>query len=288
MNEILPIFWKSLWWSPIVIIGLVTSSICFGETSDDPFSRLTDQEPNIRAAAVAAVGRGNDPRAMAALKRALAVPEPVVQLAAAKVLGLKDDSTILDELIAGLESNDVQVREGHALALAHRSELRAFDALAAQCPRRNFAFRWQVGEAIGRAHNRRFVPKMLEALREDTDWRVQEVAVVALAEMYKTVGVDPLLQSLKSRDKYIRKIACWHLGRIGDPRAIDPLLDDIVKKYDTYELRIWGSIAIRMIGEQLGPVFTASLGDLNQKRLDDLEAFEQQWAKYKQRHLESE
>ena len=283
-------FSRSLSWSPIVMIGLTTGSLCFGEkpTFDDPFGRLTDPEASVRAAAVTVVGKGNDPRAKAALKRALADPEPDVQLAAAKVLGSKDDSTILDELIAGLKSNDVQICKGHALALAHRSELRAFDALAAQCPKRNFAFRWQVGEAIGQAHNRRFVPKMLEALREDADWRVQEVAVVALAEMQKAVGIDPLLESLKSRDKYIRKIACWQLGRIGDPRAIDPLLDDIVKKYDTYELRVWGSTAIRMIGQQLDPVFTESLGDLHKKRLEKLEAFEQQWAKYKQRYLKSE
>ena len=106
MNRILSMFSSSSSWSAAIVgIGLATCSVGVGEkpASDDPFARLTDPEPSVRAAAVSAVGRGNDPRAKAALTRAVADPEHDVQLAAARVLAAMKEPAVLDDLFPGHE-----------------------------------------------------------------------------------------------------------------------------------------------------------------------------------------
>ncbi len=225
--------------------------------TDDPFARLKDPEPSVRAAAVTEVTRGKDPRRLAALRRALADLEHDVRLAAEKALSATKDEAVLNELVAGLDIDDVLIRDGCVLALAHRADARTFDALMTQYANRNFAFRWRVGEAIAAASNQVFIPMMLDKVRKGADWRVQEVSVVALALMHDTVGIDPLLQSVRSDDRYIRRIACWQLGVIGDPRAIDPVISDILEKYDTYRDRVWGAHAISQIGARLDPPVAA-------------------------------
>ena len=200
------------------------------------------------------------------------------------------DPVVLDALITGLDSDSVEMRIGTALALAHHPSARAFDALMARCRKRNFAFRWHVGEAIGLAQNRHFIPMMLAAVREGADWRVQEVSVVALTQLQGAVGIDPLLHSLKSDDKYIRKIACWNLGRIGDPRAIDALINDMLRKYDTYTLRVWGWAAIRMISRKMDRAMQEQerKADGTNWAAAELAVFEQWWSAHKQRYLERE
>lgn len=210
----------------------------------DPFAALSHPEAATRVAAVGALARLEAPRARPALMRALADPEVDVQAAAASALAARADEALLEDLTRGLEGDDVTLRRGCVLALARATHERAYQVLAAQCRRSRFAFRWQVGEAIGRARNRRFIPLMQAALLEGDDWQVQEVAVLALAAMHDAVGIAPLLTSLKSNDEYVRKLACWRLGLIGDPRALQHLVDDMLRKYDTYETRIWGALAI--------------------------------------------
>jgi HEAT repeat protein len=266
----------------VVALGL---ACCAAANAPDAFELLADREPGVRAAAIASLAGRSDALAVAALKGALADPEWQVQMAAAKILGPAGEKAILDELIAALDGDDLQQRKGCVLALAHSSQPRAFDALMAQCAKRNFAFRWQVGEAIGQAHNRRFIPMMLAALRKDADWHVQEVAAVTLAQMHDTVGIEPLLQSLQSKNKYARMIACWQLGRIGDPRAIDVLISDVLKKYDTYDDRVWAAVAIDMIGAELNPVFKVVVSDLANDRPEKFKAFEASWAKNSHRHI---
>ena len=245
----------------------------------------------VLALTACAVGVGKeqtsgDPRAKTAMKHAVADPEHDVRLAAAKVPAEMKDSAILDELIAGLDRDDLHARNGSVLALVRHSNARAFDALMARCKQRNFAFRWQVGEAIANAANRAFIPMMLDAVNQGADWRVQEVSVVvALALMHDDVGIDPLLQSLRSDDRYIRRIACWQLGLIGEPRAIDALIRDMLEKYDTYEDRVWGASAISRIGARLEPPVPAIVSELAHGKSGKIETFKQMWTVTRDRYL---
>ena len=276
----------------VVVLGVAACS-AGGDKAKSPgdsFARLADPEPTVRVAAVHELGKTSDPRAKTALKRALADPEHGVRLAAAKVLAEMKDPAVLDALITALDGDDVNGRMGSVLALARHADARAFDALMARCEKRNFAFRWQVGEAIATAANRAFIPIMLDRVKQGADWRVQEVSVVALALMHDAVGIDPLLQSVRSDDPYIRKIACWHLGRIGDPRAVAPLINDMLKKYDTYTLRVWGSTAIWMISRGMDATMQEQERNANRTNwaAPELAVFERWWAANKQRYLERE
>ena len=292
MNRELPIlssFWARS--SAIVVFGLAACSAGVGkkQTSGDPFARLAGPEPSVRAAAVTEVGKTSDLRAKTAVKRALADPEHDVRLAAAKLLAEMKDPAVLDELITGLDHDDLHARKGSVLALAHHSDARAFDALMARCEKRNFAFRWQVGDAIATAANRAFIPLMLDTVQQGADWRVQEVSVVALALMHDAVGIDPLLQSVRSGDCCVRRIACWQLSLIGDPRAIAPLISDMLEKYDTCEDRVWGSFSISRIGERLEPPVALGAGVSELARNPDkIEAFKKMWAGVRGRYLRDE
>ena len=272
-----------IWSAAVVIIGLVTwlSAVRAGPNSAEPFTGLADPDPSVRSAAVAALADRDDPRVLPALNRALADPEWEVQLAAAKILGPRDDPAIRGELIEGLDSDDVPLRKGCVLALAHSLNSQAIEALAAQCKKRNFAFRWQVSEAIGRAGNRAVVPVLLQMLRGGADWRAQEMAIMALARMHENVGIDPLLQALESQDAYIRKLACWQLSVIGDPRALPTLIDDILEKYDTYDTRIWGALAIHSITKEASGIGPSTMAREPAK-------FLQWWAQNKHRYVNDE
>ena len=242
-------------WTTFVGFSLLLPAACrSGHEGADPFHQLADPEPGVRVEAVKRLAQSDDPRAQSALMRALADPEFDVQRSAAGILGRRDDDALIEQLITGLKSDELQRRSGCVLALAQSADPRVFDALAEQCRRGNLAFRWQVAEAIGRARNRSMIPRMLTSVHKGDDWQVQEVAVLALAEMHEAVGIEPLLQALKSNNNYIRKIACWKLSLIGDPQALEPLIDDVLKKYDTYETRIWGALAINSITKEASGV----------------------------------
>jgi len=260
---------------------------------DSHIAALAEDGTGVRLSAAKALAASDDPRARGALLlHALADPEWEVQMIAAKALGRSGDPDIFPALMEGLEGDDRQRRIGSALALAHSPDPRAFDALGEQCRKRNFAFRWLVGEAIGRANNLRFKDQLLAALSRGDDWRVQEVAAVALAEMHPAVGIQPLLAALKSKDPYVRKITCWHLGRIGDPRAVQPLIDDILKKYDTYALRVWGHAdgGIRLIARQLDAECEARARQASKTNFaaKELKEFEQWWAANKHRYIKGD
>ncbi len=276
--------------SAVVVLGVAACSAVGDKAKSpgDPFARLADPEPSVRVAAVAEVGKISDPRAMAALMRAVADPEHGVRVAAANVLAATTDAETLDELITGLDSDDINKHMGSVLALARHADARAFDALMARCEKRNFAFRWQVADAIGDAENRAFIPLMLDRVKQGADWRVQEVAVVALALMHEAVGIDPLLQSIRSDDGYVRRIACWQLGLIGDPRAIDPLIADMLEKYDTYDDRVWGAVAIHRICTRLDPPVAAVVGELAHAQEGKIEELKQVWSGVKDRYLGDE
>ena len=240
----------------------------------------------MRAAAAAELSERDEPRAVEALLHALADPEWNVQLAAAKALRPADRPELLDALIRGLESDDTQRRTGSVLALVRCPDPRALEALVTQCRARDFAFRCLVAEAVVKSGNLHFREGLLAALK-DKDWQVGEMAVLALANMHEAVGIDPVLESLKSDHPYIRKLACWQLGLIGDPRAIDALLTDMLEKYDTYTLRIWGSTGIWMIAKQLDEELQSQAAKARSTNFaaKELEAFRQWWVANKHRYV---
>jgi HEAT repeat protein len=210
--------------------------------------------------------------ATARLIRDLGNHDWAVQIAAARALTKRQDRAIFNVLVKGLESKDTNRRLGSALAMALRKEPKALQTLLEQCPKRDISFRFQVAEVLGQAKNLAFKDTLIAALK-DQNWQVREFAVVSLANMHEAIGIEPLFLALKNDDSYVRQLACWQLGCIGDTRAIGPLVEDILMKYDSYDYFIWGGLGIKMITE--GETYFGR----------DMEKWEQWWKKNKNSYL---
>ncbi|HSG45991.1 MAG TPA: HEAT repeat domain-containing protein, partial [Anaerolineales bacterium] len=65
-----------------------------------------------------------------------------------------------------------------------------------------------------------------EALRDSYWWYEREAAATVLFDAIVNMGemaVEPLIEALKDQEGAVRKFAAGMLGRLKDPRAIDPL-----------------------------------------------------------------
>jgi len=108
-------------------------------------------------------------------------------------------------------------------------------------------------------------PRAKTALKRaiaDPEHDVRLAAAKVPAEMKDSAILDELIAGLDRDDRYICRIACWQLSLIGDPSAIDPLISDILEKYDTYKDRVWESLAISRIGARLKPPVAPSVTGL--------------------------
>ncbi len=63
---------------------------------------------------------------------------------------------------------------------------------------------------------------LIEALRHKNN-SIREKAAQALGKLNNPRAVDPLIQTLKDYDESVRQKAAEALGEIKDPRAIEPL-----------------------------------------------------------------
>ena len=65
---------------------------------------------------------------------------------------------------------------------------------------------------------------MIEAL-EDDEWAIREQAASGLGKLKDPRGVDPLVKALKDKDGAVRTAAVWALERVGDARAVPGLVE---------------------------------------------------------------
>jgi len=80
--------------------------------------------------------------------------------------------------------------------------------------------------ALGATEHPDAIPYLLLALRDPFWWYEREKAADELLKAIETMGtkaVDPLLEALNESEGTVRRFAAVLLGRIGDPRAIEPL-----------------------------------------------------------------
>jgi HEAT repeat protein len=141
---------------------------------------------HIRQAAAAALGRIGDPRAIDPLVAALAERDWHVGQAAATALGRIGDPRAIDPLVAALAGSDAEVRRAANEALA--------------------SIGWAPSNAGERAAS---------SIANDAWSTCVEIGAPA---------VEPLVTILGVGGAGVRQAAAAALGRIGDPRAIDPLV----------------------------------------------------------------
>jgi len=150
----------------------------------------------VRARAALALGRIGDKKAMQPLLHALKDPEDDGRIAACLALGLFKDPTTFDEITnILLDDAKIEVRQAAAKALGHTQHPAALSYL-------------------------------MEALRDPFWWYEREVQAGDLFNAIEKLGlvaVEPLIEALQDKEGTVRRYAAGLLGRIGDPRAIEPL-----------------------------------------------------------------
>jgi HEAT repeat protein len=184
-------------------------------------SLLADQEQGVRRWAAEALGYIGDPRAIQALLPLLADQAAVVRAGAAEALGMIGDPRAIEALVPLLEDMGYSVRQRTAYALKQLG--------------------WQPSDDKER------VNYLLGMTMGKTGWdKLVEVGPPA---------VEPLMRLLKGESG--AEEAAKALGMIGDPRAVEPLIELVEGKYEQYYespgyhdlVRIFAVKALDQIGD---------------------------------------
>ncbi|MFP4057659.1 MAG: HEAT repeat domain-containing protein [Candidatus Brocadiia bacterium] len=222
---------------------------------------LEDEVGEVRAEAAKALGRIGDRRAVEALIQALGDPSSAVRKEAAWALGEIKDPRAVDALIERLGDSMPHVSEVAEWALDQIRDPRAYDAVLAKLSSESPEARRAAARILGKLRDRRAVPHLIDALDD-----VAEVQIEALHALEKFSGIraeeygpDPdkwrrwwkldqarrtvrkleeegdveaLLEALRDENWALRASAAQALGRLNDPRAVEPLVALLTVKWD--------------------------------------------------------
>jgi len=193
---------------------------------------LDDEGSGVRAAAAQALGKMGDNRAVEPLIRALSKSSPEywdLRLRAVEALGKIGDARAIIPLIMALKDNDSGVQDKAAELLVDMKE-QAIEPLI-----QHLSDGGKVAEVLG---------------------RIGEPAV------------EPLLQILRDEDKdtQLRRSAAKALGRVGDARAAEAVIDllfapspHVTCIYDAAELGPWIEAMTNLFGDYTDLILKASI-----------------------------
>lgn len=233
-----------------------------GVAAIDPlFTTLNEPDPNVRKASVQALAKIRDKRAIEPLIAALKDSYHIIREEAVEALEKIDDPRVVEPLIAALSDSEERVRRQAAQALSERADIRALDPLIkvlddqTDFSRGVRLYREAIAKAVARALGKigdaRAVEPLVrllksgvskqeaaEALGKIADAQAAEALVTALNDKDSNVrmtithalvkigagAVEPLLAALKQDNVTLTKAAANALAKIGDRRAIEPLI----------------------------------------------------------------
>ncbi len=239
---------------------------------------------SVRMHVASALGRIGGPKAFDALVALFNDPMMEVREAAVEAM-VRLGQPVVERLIACLKDERWRVREHAAKACGGLRDARAVDALVFACKDRDGAVKSATAEALGRIGDAKAIPALIKLFRDpsktvretagtalvaigepsvdallacfaDKDFVVRCHAARALGGMTTDyqIGrtwvtqarvVDALIAALKDSDRAVREDATIALGQIGDPRAVDALLeamkDGAVKRHAIMSLGMIGN-----------------------------------------------
>jgi protein-tyrosine-phosphatase len=184
----------------------------------------SDLDPDVREAAVRALGDLGDDRAVdpliAALGQSQEIPLVWVREAIVRSLGKIGDARAVEPLIAELTDSDSGVRETAIASLGQIGDVRAVEPLIAV-----------LGEPF---HT------------------LREAAIRSLGELGDARAVEPLIAVLGDRSDSLREAAATALGAIGDPCAADPLTaaGTVASTVHPFTIRVMAELGIDISGQR--------------------------------------
>lgn len=233
---------------------------------------LKDSDLRARRAAAQVLGDLKDARAVEPLTAALKDPDEDVRKSAAEALGKIKVAEVkllteVEPLIVALKDSDEDVRKSAIETLGKIGDARAVEPLIAALKDSSWGVRKAVAKVLGQIGDARAVESLVEALNDEIEyvresagkalqslgWKPkdktqQALLLVALEEWEKaailgTEAVEPLLTVLRYEEG-----AANALGRIGDARAVEPLIAAF-KNSHSPSLRIAAAKALVRIGD---------------------------------------
>ncbi len=228
---------------------------------------LGDENIYNREAAARKLGKMGDPRAVEALCAGLKDEDWRVRRSAALSLGKIGDRRAVKPLTFALRDEEFSVTEAASWALNNIST-KYIEMLSIAHKDENDNSRKTTMRTSGKIGDKQAAEPLRAKLR-DKDWRVRKIAADELLKIgwqpkdeeekawflvasrkWNKAGelgapaVEPLITALQDEDNNVRLLAAVYLGKIGDARAIEPLItvldndnDEKVCNYVTATLR---------------------------------------------------
>jgi HEAT repeat protein/beta-lactamase regulating signal transducer with metallopeptidase domain len=186
---------------------------------------LSDANGAVRLAAVKSLGELQDPRAIAALGKALREDaDPRVRRAAAEALGEIDDNRAVPHLVAALRSERIaDVREAIVGSLGEIDDPSAVAAVAAVVRDSSVGVRRAAASALNEFEDPSALPALLSMVR-DTDAEVRREVAQGLSDLESTQTFDALTALSRDSDAEVRAAAVNGLGNLEDARTLPALL----------------------------------------------------------------
>lgn len=247
-------------------------------------SALTDDDMEIRAAVVSALGVLGDKAVIPELLPVLRDEEMWVRLAAATALGDIDDKNVIPELVRLLEHEDARVRESAALALGamdYKGEIPGLEdavrrkeidpRIAAyllddmnnlsEKDRLDYERRLKDKSdvytrivavlAFGKIGkiNKQAVVKLRESLK-DGEPMVRALAVIVLGRLEDKESLAAIEASGDDEDTVVRGVAALSMGKLGDKKTL-PALEKLTRDKEN-SVRASAALAIGRLGDRAG------------------------------------
>lgn len=188
---------------------------------------LSSAHPVIRGRVAEVFSISKDRMAVPALLDALQGEYFTVRSRAAFALGKIGDKKALSLLLGALRDSEDEVRVAACLALGLFKDPSTFDDITnVLLDDPKIEVRQAAAKSLGNTGHPAAVPYLMEALHDSYWWYEREYAAVDLLEAIEKMdraAVDPLIKALEDKEGTVRKFAASLLGRLADPRAIEPL-----------------------------------------------------------------
>lgn len=187
----------------------------------------------VRENSAEALGNIGDRRAVEPLIQALSEDtDEEVRWKAASALGKINDKRAVDSLIKALSDENWAVRRNVIIALGKLGDERSFEPILNSLSDRDWHVRKYAAVALGKIGDERAINPLLNALN-DEDSDVRWKSIVALGDI-GIPAVEPLIKAFENKDWQIKSRAAEVLGKIGDERAVEPLIEALNRK-DKYQ-----------------------------------------------------
>ncbi len=188
---------------------------------------LATAHPIIRGRVAEVLAISKDRSAVPALVEALQGEYFTVRARAALALGKIGDMRAVQPLLPALKDQESEVRSAACLALGSFKDSSTFDDITnVLLDDPKIEVRQAAAQALGNTQHSAALPYLMEALHDSYWWYEREYAasdLLAAIEKMGAAAVEPLIEALRDKEGTVRKFAAILLGRLGDPRAIEPL-----------------------------------------------------------------